>query len=236
MARYQKLDNVSIASSDDALLDDNNDRIPLLPANDRVNQNYQINQNSNRLQFLDEANVSNVHNVPSAPNANNNMYMKILIRNHICSNIVSIFGLSLIIFTIIDTNNSYATNNNSNKIFNANINYVYYYAWWIMSYYIFFNGTAILSGLVMIFCNYNDNTIIRLIDFYRMMFISGFLPRSILAFFLLSTIIGDQPMLKINSTEIQHEIINGYLEVYMPNYLQFIFLEWLIFSIICFLI
>lgn len=230
--RYQVQDNVSTGSSDDALLDDNEpDTMPLInnPTYSRTNNRITFNQHeiTETPEATEEGN--NQNQTSYAYNAYRKYMLDRISHNLFVVNLIALSQLAILILALFDINGQPVT---SPKLFNINMNCFYWYSWTLIILNFIFSGIPILICLAII-CNFiSYDRSFRLIHMNTIIFHMGFLPRLILAALVISNLIGNHPIMIISNSTIQNNLNHDNYEVFIPNYLQYIFLDWIIYAMI----
>jgi hypothetical protein len=235
--RYHALDNISTTSSDDALLDPTDqDTIPFLGSRERNQLTFHNNANASDTQSPAlETGRANGH-------ANGQAYRKYMLdrisHNLFFVNLITLTQLAILILALYDINNFYDKDGDDKSgsratasVYNLNMDYFYWYAWTLIILNIIFSSIPILIflGIMCNLISYDKSFV--LIHMNIVIFAFGFLPRYILATFIVSNIIGNHPLMLVSNTTIQHNITPAeQYEVFIPNYLLFIFLDWIIYA------
>lgn len=259
-SRYQRIPNCNNnndnISSDDSILDMNNtnvsnndneeyddDNIPLLQnnnANTSNTSNTRNNSNTSNTRQNRDRRHTNGGNTNQNQNQNTNHGLIIqspIYRNYLIKKIIwNVFvitllasaGLAFVICGFKET-----TSSDSNDIFNINPQYSFYYFSILLSFYIFYISVNILTIIIAFLASINGNAVIKILLLNGTIFQLNLIIKLFIMTILCLKIIDNTPILILNITN-PGVVSNNVVDVYIPKHIQYMIIEIIIYSCICY--
>ena len=242
-SRYQRIPNSNNnndnISSDDSILDmpntnaSNNDNEEYDDDNIPLLQNNNTNS-SNTRQYRDRrhtnggnTNQNQNHGLIQSPIYRNYLIKKI-IWNVFVITLVASAGLAFVICGFKET-----TSSDSNDIFNINAQYSFYYFSILLSFYIFYISVNILTIIIAFLASINGKAVIKILLLSGTIFQLNLIIKLFIMTILCLKIIDNTPILILNITN-PGVVSNNVVDVYIPKHTQYMLIEIIIYSCLCY--